>query len=70
MRLSVFSRTDPLVPWEHVWRHGEQYLKVGGAPVVREVFDDTGHVVHARADPGRSLADMGGSCMSLLPSVV
>jgi len=52
-RLYIFSKKDQLVPWELVWKHGEASKEAGVLNVLREVFEDTPHVAHARADPAR-----------------
>jgi hypothetical protein len=52
-RLYVYSKTDKLVPLEKVWQHGEDARRAGVGPVLRVVFDQSGHVAHARADPAR-----------------
>ncbi|KAF9500094.1 hypothetical protein BDN71DRAFT_1463354 [Pleurotus eryngii] len=51
-RLYVFSKTDELVPWEHVDATAKLSAKAGLDTRI-EMFEDSPHVAHARTDPAR-----------------
>ncbi|KDQ24888.1 hypothetical protein PLEOSDRAFT_161078 [Pleurotus ostreatus PC15] len=51
-RLYVFSKTDELVPWEHVDATAKLSAKAGLDTRV-EMYEDSPHVAHARTDPAR-----------------
>lgn len=46
VRLYIFSKSDELVPWEHVEDHANEAQETG-CVVRRMMFEDTHHVAHA-----------------------
>jgi hypothetical protein len=52
-RLYLYSRADELVGWEDVQAHADEARRLGFSNVKTELFEDTPHVAHARADPKR-----------------
>lgn len=51
-RLYLFSRKDTLVSWHEVTRHAET-AKERGMDVRCELFEESAHVAHVRAEPER-----------------
>ncbi|KAJ3558576.1 hypothetical protein NM688_g842 [Phlebia brevispora] len=51
-RLYVYSKIDQVIPATSVERHIQE-ARMLGIPVRTEPFEDTPHVMHAKADPGR-----------------
>ncbi|KAF9230344.1 hypothetical protein BU15DRAFT_83749 [Melanogaster broomeanus] len=56
-RLYIFSEKDELMPWKEVQQHAESGKKAG-LNVRCELFEESGHVAHARLDPKRYWASV------------
>ncbi|KAI9566864.1 hypothetical protein HD554DRAFT_2272954 [Boletus coccyginus] len=56
-RLYVFSKKDELVPWKAVQQHAKA-AKTSGQNVRCEVYEESAHVAHMRADPKRYWASI------------
>jgi hypothetical protein len=51
-RLYVFSKMDSMVSWVHVKAHAES-VRASGLNTRIELFENSQHVAHAKADPTR-----------------
>ncbi|ESK95938.1 indole-diterpene biosynthesis protein [Moniliophthora roreri MCA 2997] len=51
-RLYLYSKKDELIPWKEVEEHIENGKKAG-LNIRSEVFENSAHVAHARAEPNR-----------------
>jgi hypothetical protein len=65
-RLYIFSRKDKLIPWQGVIHHAET-AKERGMNVRCELYEESGHVGHRRAEPERywsSVQEVWGAAIS------